>query len=195
MFGTPANAATTTPDAKLLKGNSTETSWATTLLSKIGAPVTDQNVSALTTWMKFEGGGGGKSTGLGKNSAMYNPLNTTQGAPGASSMNSVGVKSYLSWDQGLDATVQTLMNGKYTGILAALQQGNNASGVLSAVNASPWGTNIPGYTAGNPAGTGAQTVNITLKIDKASDAEAIALAKRVKALLEKDSTVSTIGSK
>jgi hypothetical protein len=110
-------------------------------------------------------------------------------------MNSVGVKSYLSWDQGLDATVKTLMNGKYGGILAALQQGNNASGVLSAVNASPWGTNIPGYTAGNPAGTGAQTVNITLKIEKASDAEAIALAKRVKALLEKDSTVSTIGSK
>ena len=149
----------------------------------------------MTTWMKFEGGGGGKATGLGKNSAMYNPLNTTQGAPGAKSMNSVGVKSYNSWDQGMEATVQTLMNGKYSGILAALQQGTNTAGVLSAVNASPWGTKIPGYAAGNPSTVGAQTVNITLKIDKASDAEAIAFAKRVKSLLEKDQSLSTIGSK
>lgn len=179
----------------VLKGNQTETSWATALLTRIGAPVTDQNLSAMTTWMKFEGGGGGKATGLGKNSAMYNPLNTTQGAPGAKSMNSVGVKSYNSWDQGMEATVQTLMNGKYSGILAALQQGTNTAGVLSAVNASPWGTKIPGYAAGNPSTGGAQTVNITLKIDKASDAEAIAFAKRVKSLLEKDQSLSTIGSK
>ena len=179
----------------VLTGNQTETSWATALLTRIGAPVTDQNVSAMTTWMKFEGGGGGKATGLGKNSAMYNPLNTTQGAAGAKSMNSVGVKSYNSWDQGMEATVQTLMNGKYSGILSALQQGTSTAGVLSAVNASPWGTKIPGYAAGNPSTGGAQTVNITLKIDKASDAEAIAFAKRVKSLLEKDQSLSMIGSK
>jgi hypothetical protein len=194
MFGTPANAVTTNSTPAPLKGNQTETSWATSLLSKIGAPITEQNISAMTTWMAFEGGGGGKATGIGKNSAMYNPLNTTQGAPGAISMNSVGVKSYNSWDQGMDATVQTLMNGKYSGILSALQQGNNTAAVLSAVNASPWGTNIKGYPASNPSGSG-QTVNITLTIDKASDAEAIAFAKKVKTILQNDKSLATMGSK
>jgi hypothetical protein len=100
------------PLPSVIKGNDTEQQWATDVLTKIGVPVTAANIDAVTTWMRFEGGGGGKATGLGKNSANWNPLNTTQGAPGATAMNSVGVKSYLSRDQGLQATVSTLQNGK-----------------------------------------------------------------------------------
>jgi hypothetical protein len=183
---------------KLIKGTSQEQKWAKDVLKQVGVPVTSENLDAMTTWMRFEGGGGGKATGIGKNAANYNPLNTTQGAPGATSMNSVGVKSYLSREQGIEATVQTLENGRYGGILDALKQGNDASAVLAAVSKSPWGTfkrRVATDGTGDPVSGGPQTVNINLTISRASDAEAIAFAKRVKKILLNDSTLSTMGSR
>ena len=180
---------------KTIKGTSQEQKWAKDVLKQVGVPVTSENLDAMTTWMRFEGGGGGEATGIGKNSANYNPLNTTQGAPGATAMNSVGVKSYLSREQGIEATVQTLENGMYGGILDALKQGNDASAVLAAVSKSPWGTFKRRVPAGGSMSSGPQTVNINLTISRASDAEATAFAKRVKKILLNDSTLSTMGSR
>jgi hypothetical protein len=60
--------------------------------------------------------------------------------PGATIFNSVGVKAYTSWKQGLQATVITMKNGYYDGVITALRRGNDASAVAAAVGASPWGT-------------------------------------------------------
>lgn len=90
--------------------------WAEQVLDGIGAPHTPGNIAFLQAWQKREGG----ST---NNSAAFNPLCTTQPMPGSVSMNKVGVQAYISWDQGLEATVKTLTNGKYPGIVAALQAG------------------------------------------------------------------------
>jgi len=179
-----------------IQGNAGENQWATDVLKRVGAPVTSENLAALTTWMKFEGGGGGKATGLGKNSANWNPLNTTQGAPGSTSMNSVGVQSYLSKDQGLDATVKTLQNGNYGQVLSALKEGKSSTAVLAAVAASPWGT-FQGArdTSVASTGGGSKTVNINLTIAKASEAEATAFAKRIKELLMQDKDLAAMGSK
>ena len=180
----------------LIEGTANEKQFATDILKQVGAPVTAENLAALTTWMKFEGGGGGKATGLGKNSANWNPLNTKQGAPGSTSMNSVGVQSYLSKDQGLDATVKTLQNGNYDQVLSALKEGKSSSAVLAAVAASPWGT-FQGArdTSGASISGGSKTVNINLTIAKASEAEATAFAKRIKELLMQDKDLSAMGSK
>jgi hypothetical protein len=51
-------------------------SWARTLLHKLNYPTTKENIQALTTWMAWEGG-------HWHNVDHYNPLNTTQPAPGA----------------------------------------------------------------------------------------------------------------
>ena len=177
-----------TSKPQIVQGTKSQQEWATGLLGKLGAPVTDQNLQAMTTWMAFEGG-------HWKNTANYNPLNTTQNEKGAKSINSVGVKSYTSWDQGYQATLETLKNGNYSNILSALQQGTDSSAVLSAVNASPWGTKIPGYAAATGGATGGQTVNINLTISKASEAEATAFAKKVKDILMKDRDLNAIGSK
>ena len=91
-------------------------SWAQALLGYLGMPRTGQNVTAITSWELAEGGNW-------FNSARYNPLDTTMPEPGATSMNSVGVKAYTSWAEGFTATVATLGNGLYAPILAALQQG------------------------------------------------------------------------
>jgi hypothetical protein len=111
----------------------TPTDWASALLGRLGYPATPANVSAIVAWEAAEGG-------HWHNNASYNPLNTTQGAPDAVPINSVGVKAYSSWDEGLTATVQTLQNGYYPGVLAALSAGSDPYAVSSAVGASPWGT-------------------------------------------------------
>jgi peptidoglycan hydrolase CwlO-like protein len=108
-------------------------SWARALLGYLGMPVSSQNLTAITSWELAEGG-------HWFNSARYNPLDTTMPEPGATVMNSVGVKAYTSWAEGFTATIATLRNGLYGPILAALRSGDDAVAVAAAVASSPWGT-------------------------------------------------------
>jgi hypothetical protein len=104
--------------------------WAKDFLTRLGAPITASNVQAITAWETAEG-----------TKAAYNPLATTQGGyAGETTFNSVGVKNYATYQDGLDANVQVINNGLYTNILAALHQGDNAQAVAQAVANSPWGT-------------------------------------------------------
>ena len=201
MFGTPANAATTPPTqqqpgssmagkvpSKLIEGNDAQQQWAKDFLTKVGAPITSENLAAMTTWMAYEGG-------HWKNSATYNPLNTIlKTSASTGSMNEVGVQKYSSYAGGLDATVQTINNGRYGNILDALKQGNNSQAVLSAVSASPWGTFKSG-SATTQSSVGNKTVNITVNLANASTAEANRLAKQVKEILLKDKDLQEVGSK
>jgi peptidoglycan hydrolase CwlO-like protein len=114
-------------------GKVTQITWAQAFIKSLGMPMTADNVAAIVAWEMAEGG-------HWYNTAYYNPLNTTQSMPGATIFNSVGVKAYTSWAQGLKATVITIRNGFYEGILAALRAGNDAQAVAAAVAASPWGT-------------------------------------------------------
>jgi hypothetical protein len=115
----------------------TPETWAAALLARLNIPQTPGAMQAVIGWERAEGG-------HWNNSARFNPLNTTQPMPGYTTFQSVGVGSapigiYKSWDQGLDATVATLKNGRYSGILAGLRTGN-ASSVATAIGSSPWGT-------------------------------------------------------
>jgi uncharacterized protein YukE len=101
------------------------------LLQRLGAPVTKSNLQFLIAWSNEEGGNW-------HNAAHFNPLNTTLMQPGAVSMNSVGVKAYTSWDQGLGATVATLRNGRYDDIVAALKGGNAAQTAVNAAGLRTW---------------------------------------------------------
>lgn len=114
-------------------GKITQVTWAQAFLKSLGVPMTADNVAAIVAWEMAEGG-------HWYNTAYYNPLNTTQSMPGATVFNSVGVKAYTSWVQGLKASVITIRNGGYGGILDALRRGNDARAVADAVAASPWGT-------------------------------------------------------
>lgn len=128
--------------------------WAQALLTRMGLPTTTSNVAAVTAWETAEGG-------HWHNSDRYNPLNTTQPEPGAVSTNSAGVKAYTSWDQGLTATVQTLSNGMYAGILTALARGSSADDVVSAVVKSPWGTKSISLGGSTPTGGGTGSTGST----------------------------------
>ena len=103
--------------------------FASDLLDRLGAPKTAENQRAIVAWATAEG-----------TRASNNPLATTRTAPGTTDFNSVGVKNYPSYDEGVQATADTLRNGRYGAILDALSSGQSAQAVAQAVAASPWGT-------------------------------------------------------
>ena len=116
--------------------------WQAQILQGLGAPVTPSNLKFFNAWERAEGG-----------TASNNPFNTTQAAPGASSYNKVGVRNYLSPEQGINATISTLQNGRYGDIVSALRQGTNATLAAQALAASPWGTgNLVLKVLGSPQG-------------------------------------------
>jgi murein DD-endopeptidase MepM/ murein hydrolase activator NlpD len=122
----PASSSTATqPDTRI----QTPADFSRALLAALGDPNSGPNVQAINAWQAAEGG-----------FVHLNPLNTTQPAAGATIWNSVGVRTYPDWKTAIRATVQTLKNGQYRGVLAALKGGNNAAAVAHAVGASPWGT-------------------------------------------------------
>jgi len=103
--------------------------WRERILAGVGVKNTPENLRFFDAWARAEGG-----------AAANNPFNTTQGAPGATPYNSVGVRNYTSPQEGVDATVNTLTNGRYGNIIGALRAGDSAMAAAKALAASPWGT-------------------------------------------------------
>jgi hypothetical protein len=89
----------------------------------------------MMAWMQAEGDAG-----------RFNPLNTTHSMPGATNFNSVGVKNYASFEDGVTATAETLNYGArrglygYHGIRHCLHTNAPARRTLAAVERSEWGT-------------------------------------------------------
>lgn len=91
----------------------TRQQWAKDFLIRMGNPIPSQDViDWVVGWTVFE-----TNTNSG---ARYNLLNTTQPMPGATDFNSVGVKNYTSYAQGIQANQLTVQNGRYGYLSQAL---------------------------------------------------------------------------
>lgn len=84
------------------------TQFWSTVLQDLGAPVTANNISVLSAWSSREG-----------TSAAWNPLASTQGM--GTNFNRIGVKNYPDANTGAKYTAQTIENGYYPSVLAALR--------------------------------------------------------------------------
>lgn len=85
--------------------------WAKAFLAALGNSNPDaKTVNFVASWTLSE-----------NTPATYNPLGTTQEMPGATDYNWVGVKNYVSHEQGLEANVKTVQNGRYPHILHGIQ--------------------------------------------------------------------------
>lgn len=109
------------------------TDWRVALLRNLGYKPTKQNLRFLGTWQRWEGG-------HTNNDARYNWLNTTRGT--GPTINSVGVRRYGSFDEGIRYTAETLQNGKYQDVLDALRSGDPyalkpVAGLSTWVSGSP----------------------------------------------------------
>ncbi len=105
--------------------------WATAFLGALGAPVCDQDLVLVVTWETAE-----------STMARYNPLATTYALPGATFFNTVGVKDYVSFAQGVEASRDTLLGGSasfgYAAVVGALRACAPATVTAMAIRDSAW---------------------------------------------------------
>lgn len=106
--------------------------WTRDLLHRLGVPGSYYNALAIISQAQAEGG-----------SAKFNPLNTTREAPGATDYNSVHVKNYTSYEQGLTATVATFQQANMKPLMTALKSGKSSAAYWTALGLTPWGTRPP----------------------------------------------------
>lgn len=99
----------------------TRQEWAQAFLTAIGAPITTLNTNWVIAWTQYETSCCG--------GASYNLLNTTEGnTPGVvSNFNTVGVKNYDSFANGIGANAKVLQNGLYPNVLAALRSSDQSA--------------------------------------------------------------------
>jgi hypothetical protein len=119
----------TTPAQSDTRSGVNKLQFATDVLQRIGAPVTSENVKAMSAWIDSEG-----------TRAQFNPLATVRKAPGATDFNTTGVKNFVSYEQGVETTVGAITNGLYGNVIAAFRKGDDAYAVADAIANSPWGS-------------------------------------------------------
>jgi hypothetical protein len=112
----PVLVAPSVPVAAPEQAQTPREQWAVDLLARLGntQPSAD-TVAFVLAWMQGEDGLASEAL------SRHNPLNTTQGAPGAWVINSHGVKGYPDYETGMRATIGTLTNGYYPRTLYGLQ--------------------------------------------------------------------------
>jgi hypothetical protein len=108
-------------------------SFLTDVLKGLGIPNPNQyQIQFMKSWRQHEGG-----------KAAFNPLNTTLKTTNSQPYNYVPVRNYPDRQTGLNATIDTLKNGKYTNVINAIKNIQNENGIsnaMVAVNNSPWGS-------------------------------------------------------
>jgi|688.fasta_scaffold03660_22 peptidoglycan hydrolase-like protein with peptidoglycan-binding domain len=102
------------------------------ILKGIGATSTEGNLKFLYAWRQAEGG-----------KATNNPFNTTfslKKDTGMTNYNNVGVKNYSTPQYGLEATVKTLLSGRYSCIVDGLKNDLGAEEISKCSSLKTWGT-------------------------------------------------------
>ncbi len=100
------------------------------VFEKIGAPIDGPRLAFGVAWAAFE-----------NTEAMNNPWATTEPWVDAIEYNNAGVKNYRTFENGVDATVATLLNGDYNFLLRVLRNRHSTiRQCLNALDCSPWGS-------------------------------------------------------
>lgn len=118
-------------------------SWWQAILSGLSAPDTANNRSNLNAWTACEGG-----------TATFNPFNTTLPWPRSTCYNSVCVRNYANFQDGVSATIATLEQGNMSDIRHALQNDLDRAAFADAIGADPWGTSAACIRTASGGGTG-----------------------------------------
>ena len=184
-----------------LPGLGTPDDFATSLLDKLGAPATKENIDAIKIWSKKESGGV-----WGAKGGAYNPLNTTLKMDGASNFNSAGVKNYQSMEQGVEATYQTLTGNQsasrgYDRIVELMRSGASRQEIIKAISSSSWagsGGYKDGLTGITPdiavrGNTTNNNTNVTINVNGSKDPNAI--AQEIERILSQQATRNKAANK
>lgn len=114
--------------------NATQQMVIRAILSGLGAPQSQANISSMAAWQAHEAPwNGSPPDGAG---FTHNPWNTTLAAGSTGTVNSVGVRIYPDWATGIRDTIDTLRG--YPGIVGALKSGRGLCGTGLAGDFSKW---------------------------------------------------------
>jgi murein DD-endopeptidase MepM/ murein hydrolase activator NlpD len=134
QLGSTPPAAPAPAVAPIVSGDP-RTSWAIDLAQRLGNPAPDAaTVGFIVAWSNAEDR---SDEAIGR----FNPLNTTETGGAVQTINSDGVRGYGSYEDGMQATIQTLSydHPGYAEIVAGIQT-NDPERALRGLYASPWGT-------------------------------------------------------
>lgn len=105
--------------------------WAHAFLRVMGAPTCHENLVVAIAWQAQEG-----------TQAAWNPLATTHRMDGSTDFNSVGVQNFLSLEQGLQASRETIENGwdvyRYGAIIRSMRDCADPLDTAHAIADSSW---------------------------------------------------------
>jgi len=105
--------------------------WAHAFLRVMGAPTCHENLVVTIAWQAQEG-----------TQAAWNPLATTHRMDGSTDFNSVGVQNFLSLEQGLQASRETIENGwdvyRYGAIIRSMRDCADPLATARAIADSSW---------------------------------------------------------
>lgn len=127
-------------------GIGTDDDFYKAILNGLGAPITEENIKFLYAWRQAEGG-----------QASNNPFNTTYKLYKDDKMtnyNNVGVKNYSTPAYGIEATIRTLKNPRYSCITDGLINNIGPDNIAKCKSLETWGTGtlvskvVGGYLSG-----------------------------------------------
>ena len=159
---------------KLQYNMTTRQQFAIRFATALGNPIPSKEiVRFISAWTVGEG-----------TKARYNPLATTQPMPGATNFNTANVKDYLTAQQGIDASVITLKNGRYPHILHGILT-NDVNEAMNDNELGVWGTGLSGVKnaydsdrriegEGLPSYTGLDTATADVSVTPAEKDPALA---------------------
>jgi len=94
----------------------------------------ESQIKFIKLWRQHEGG-----------SVAFNPFNTTLRKTGSKTFNSKNVQNYISREQGIQATIDTLKENRYSNIvksIKAIKTDFDINSTIKAINSSKWGSKI-----------------------------------------------------
>lgn len=129
--GHPLAAGLTDAPAAVRVAGSGEAAFIRAVLADLGVPRSRANRDSLAAWFPRE-------FPSWPPAAENNPMATTMTATGSTVFNSAGVRNYPTSREGAQVTAQTLDNGHYPGMIAALRAGRGLCGGGFAAEFSVW---------------------------------------------------------
>lgn len=109
------------------QNNGTFCAFAVELLTELQLPVTQNNLIVFVSWFKA----------LRNTTCAYNPLISHNRMPGSGFCTTSGAQSYLSWQDGIQASVTMLQAGVFGSVLADLKQSLHPASTAYVISTMP----------------------------------------------------------
>lgn len=116
-------------DSRVIKPSAEDIKFYSEVLEGIDAPITKNTLTFFFAWREAESG-----------LCAFNPFATTQPYGNSTKFNTAGVRNYETKEDGIAATIKTLLNGYYPDLLDKLRNDLDPLEIATSTNLTTWRT-------------------------------------------------------